>query len=84
MGALEIALVVLVGIWTVIFIIIGIAVVIFLKGIKQALDRINHNLDTADTVAEGVSMPIKAVAGALMGMVGKAAIKQIKKRTNSK
>lgn len=81
MGALEIALVILVTIWTVIFIIIGVAVVIFLKGIKQALDRINHIIETADSMAEGVSGPIKAAAAGLAGIVGKAAINQIKKRS---
>ena len=83
MGALETVLVILILVWTIIFIIVGIAVVIFLKGIKSALDRINHILETADSVAEGVSIPVKAVAGALMGMAGKAAMKQIKKHNRN-
>lgn len=55
MGALEGALVTLVLIWTVIFIILGIAVVVLLIGLKKSLDRVNNILANAEEFTHSVA-----------------------------
>lgn len=60
MSSLDTALVVLVSVWSIIFIIFGLAMIIILVQVKRALEKINHILQTADTVTEGVSIPLNA------------------------
>lgn len=62
MSPLEIALVILVSVWTFIFVIMAIAIVVLLRGLKQALDKINHILETGENMVEGVGAAASGVA----------------------
>lgn len=55
MGALEIALIVLVVVWTLIFVVFGIALIFILRGVKKSLDKINTILDDAHDFTHTVS-----------------------------
>ncbi len=74
MSILEIVLVIMVTVWTVIFIGLGVAFFILLKSIKSSLDRINHILESAEHFTEGVETVgdgVKAAASSLMGLLGR-------------
>lgn len=62
MEPLETALVILVSIWSLIFIMIAIAMIFLLREVKRALDKVNHILETTEEVAEGVGVPLKMAA----------------------
>lgn len=75
MSPLEIALVVLVSIWSLLFIIIAAAMFILLKELKKALDKINNILEDAEHVASGV----KVVASGAASIFGKSRVASVKK-----
>lgn len=81
MSTLEIALVILVSIWSLIFLIIALALLILLRQLKKALDKINNILQTAEDVTEGVKVPLKVAAAlglaTFFGKKGAAAVKKI-------
>jgi uncharacterized protein YoxC len=78
MAPLETALVTLVIIWTLIFVVVAIAMVILLVGLKRALDKINKILDQGEDMARGLGAVGKATAGGLAGLLVKAAGDRLK------
>lgn len=66
MSPLEIALVVLVSIWSLLFIIIAAAMFILLKELKKALDKINNILEDAENVTSGVSAAASGIGKLLV------------------
>lgn len=68
MDPLEAALIILVLLWSLVFLIIGIFLIVVIKRITQALDKINRILQTAENVSEGIGIPLKAAASSLIGM----------------
>ncbi|MBI2011350.1 hypothetical protein HYS91_01145 [Candidatus Daviesbacteria bacterium] len=79
MSALEIALVILISIWSLIFVIIAIALLVFLRQVKLALDRINKILENAEDVAEGVGAPLKMAAAGVAGLLSRFKIPSLKR-----
>lgn len=71
MDPLELALVILVSLWSLIFLILGIALIVIMKQVTQALEKINRILQTAENVSEGVGVPLKVAASSLMGFMRK-------------
>lgn len=71
MAPLEAALVALIIIWSLIFIIVAVALIIILSKVQKALDKINHILDNAEDVAEGVSGPLKTVSSVVANFLKK-------------
>lgn len=78
MTPIETALIVLIIVWSIIFIIFGVAMFIILLGVKKGIDKINSILDDAHTLTSGVSRPIQAATNTLMGLVGKKLKKHFK------
>lgn len=71
MTPLESALVVLVLIWSLIFIIIAFALIIILIQVRRGLEKINKILDNAENVAENVSGPLKTVSSVVANFLKK-------------
>lgn len=70
MSPLELALVILISIWSLIFIIIAIALLVLLREVKQALDKINRILTSAEKFTEGVG-GFRAAANGIIKLLGK-------------
>ena len=77
--AIDQVLIFLVLVWTVIFIVFGIAMVIILVSVKKSLDKINNILSDAEDFTHGVSVTGKAAAGTIMGLLGKLKVHERKK-----
>ena len=71
MTPVEIALVVLVSIWSLIFIIVAVGLIIVLYQVKKAIDKINKILQTAEDMTEGVGTPLKMAAEGLKSWLNK-------------
>lgn len=71
MSPLEIALIVLIAIWSIIFIIIAVALVIFILTIKKALNKASNILDKTEAVANKVDLPSKVVIASIVGFIAK-------------
>lgn len=84
MGPLETALVVLVIIWTLIFVVVAVGMFILLLGLKRALDKINRILDQGEDVAKGIGAVGKAAAGGLAGLLIEKAGNRLKKRSSAR
>lgn len=68
MGILEGALIALVLVWTLIFVILGIALIIILHGVKKSLDTVNTILSDAQDFTHNVAKagsPMRFIASAL-------------------
>jgi uncharacterized protein YoxC len=78
MTPLETALVVLVIIWTIIFALLAVAMVVLLLGLKKALDKINNILSQGEDMARGLGVVGKATAGGLAGILLKTAGDRLK------
>lgn len=79
MSPLEIALIVLVVIWSIIFIIIAIALVMLILTIKKGLAKANDILDKTGAVADKVDLPSKLVMATIVGFVAKNSFGTIRK-----
>lgn len=71
MSILEIALIVLVVIWSIIFIIIAIALVMLILTIRKALVKANDIIDKTHAVADKVDLPSKVVIATIVGFLAK-------------
>jgi len=78
MSPLETALVVLVIIWTIIFALLAVAMVVLLLGLKKALDKINNILTQGEDMARGLGAVGKVTAGGLAGLLVKTAAEKLK------
>lgn len=65
MEALDTALIILVAIWSIIFLVLGIALIIFLRQVKLALDKVNRILQNAEDFTEDVGVPVRAVSATI-------------------
>lgn len=79
MSVLEIALIVLVVIWSIIFLIIGIALVMIFFAIKRAITKANDILDKTEAVADKVDLPSKVVMASIVAFMAKNSFGTIKK-----
>ncbi len=79
MTAIEIALIVLITIWSVIFIVIGIAVLIVFLTVKRALTKVDRLLDRTEEIANKADLPSKLVTASIVGFMAKNGFGTIKK-----
>jgi len=79
MSPLEIALIILVAIWSVIFLIIGIALVMIFLAVKRAIIKANDILDKTEAVADKVDLPSKVVMASIVAFMAKNSFGTIKK-----
>lgn len=79
MSPLEIALIALVTIWSVIFIIIAIALVMLILTIRRGLNKANDILDKTEAVANKVDLPSKVVIASIVAFMAKNSFGGIKK-----
>jgi len=71
MEVLEIVLIVLVVIWSVIFLIIAAALIMVFLAVKRALVKANRILDKTEAVAGKVDFPSKMVIASIVGFMAK-------------
>ncbi len=81
MSGLEVALIILVSVWTVIFIVVAIAVIVIFFAIKKTVDKFYKLLDETEKAAEEVQLPLKLAMAGVAGMVSKNAFEAIRKIT---
>lgn len=79
MSALEIALIILVAIWSVVFLIIGIALVMIFFAVKRAITKANDILDKTEAVADKVDLPSKVVMASIVAFMAKNSFGTIKR-----
>lgn len=79
MGILEGVLVILILIWTIIFVVIGVGVWIIFRGVKKALNRVDHILDITEQKAEAFDLPSKIAVASILGFMSKNSYSVIKK-----
>lgn len=65
MTPLETALVILISIWSLIFVIIAIFLILMIIKVQKMVNKLNHIVETTENVADGVSAPLKMVAAGI-------------------
>ncbi len=78
MSGLETALVILVSIWTIIFVIIAAAILFIFFLVKKAIDKANKILETTEEVAKKVDLPSKVVMASIMAFMAKNSFRNFK------
>lgn len=71
MTPVEIALIILVSIWSFIFVIVAVGLIIILYQVKKAIDKVNKIIQTAENVTEGVGTPLKMAAEGIRSWLNK-------------
>lgn len=71
MEILELFLIILVSVWTVIFIIIAIILLFIFFAVKKALGRANRILEETENVAKRVDLPSKVVIASILAFMTK-------------
>jgi membrane-anchored glycerophosphoryl diester phosphodiesterase (GDPDase) len=71
MSGLEVALIILVTIWSVIFLIIGIALLLVFLAVRKAINKANQILERTEEVANKVDLPSKVVIASIVAFVAK-------------
>ncbi len=84
MSPLEIALVTLVVIWTLMFALLAVAMVVLLLGLKRALDKINNILSQGEEMAHGLGAIGKVTASGIGGLLLKAVGDRVRKNSSKK
>jgi|CXWK01.1.fsa_nt_gi hypothetical protein len=79
MTVLEIALIILVAIWSIIFLIIGAALIMIFIAVKRAIGKANSILDKTEAVAGKVDLPSKVVIASIVGFMAKNSMGTVKK-----
>lgn len=79
MSILEVALIILVVIWSIIFVIIAIALIMVFFAIKKAIGKANDILDKTEAVADKVDLPSKVVMASIVAFMAKNSFGTIKK-----
>ena len=70
---------VLVSLWSLVFIIIAIALVLLLKGINRAMGKLNRILDQGEDMASGLGALSKVASAGVAGLLIKAGASGVKK-----
>lgn len=81
MTILETALVVLVVIWSIIFIIIAVALVYLLKEFKTALDKVHIILERGERAAKEVETTARMTSLGVAGILAKSGTSKLKQIT---
>lgn len=84
MSPLETVLVVLVSLWTIIFIIITIALVVLIFWVKSMLNKVNRILDHGEDVARGIGAMSRSGLTGIGGLLVRAAGDRLKKNIRKK
>ncbi len=71
MTPVETALVTLISIWSIIFVVVGIFLIVLLISVKKALDKVNKILQTTENVTEGVGVPLRIIADKIANFFSK-------------
>ena len=79
MSILEIALIILVVIWSIIFLIIGIALIMIFLAVKRAITKANDILDKTENIANKVDLPSKVVIASIVAFMAKNSFGSIRK-----
>lgn len=79
MSGLEIALILLVSVWTLIFVIIAVMVLIIFLALKKTVTKFNNLLDSTEKAAEEAQLPLKMAMAGIAGMMSKNAYETIRK-----
>lgn len=79
MSGLEVALIILVSVWTLIFIIIAVSLFLIFMAIRHTIKKFNNLLDTTERAAEEVQLPLRLAMAGVAGFMGKNAFGTIKK-----
>ncbi len=79
MSAVEIALIILITIWSIIFIVIGIAVILVFLSIKRAMKKVDTILDKTEELANKADLPSKLITASIVGFMAKNGYGTIKK-----
>ena len=74
MSGLEIALVILIAVWTFIFALIAIALLVIFFSIRRALKKANQILDETEEKARQVDLPSKIVIASILGFMAKNSV----------
>lgn len=78
MSGLETALVILVSIWTIIFVVIAAAILMLFFAVKRAMDKANKILDETEAIASKVDLPSKVVIASILAFMTKNTVGTIK------
>lgn len=78
MNGLEIALIVLITIWSIIFLIIAVAFIMLFFTIKRAMKKANNILDKTEEVAGKIDLPSKVVITSILAFMAKNSVGGIK------
>ena len=79
MSGLEIALILLVSVWTLIFVIIAVMIFIIFLALKKTVTKFNNLLDTTEAAAQEAQLPLKMAMAGIAGMMSKNAFDTIRK-----
>lgn len=78
MSGLETALVILVGVWTIIFALIAVAMLLIFLSIRRAIKKANNLLDKAEAEAAKVDLPSKMIISSILAFVARNSFQSIK------
>ncbi|OGE30913.1 hypothetical protein A2631_04495 [Candidatus Daviesbacteria bacterium RIFCSPHIGHO2_01_FULL_44_29] len=85
MTPIEIFLIIIITIWTLVFIAFGVALVFVLIQLKKALDKVNQMIETAEEVTQDVGNSLKNAASGMAGLVTRNIVTNfVKKIVSSK
>lgn len=83
MTPIEIALIILITIWSIIFIVIGVAVILVFISVRRALKKVDTILDRTEELANKADLPSKLVTASIVGFMAKNGYGTIKKIINT-
>lgn len=78
MNPLEAILIILVSLWTLIFMVVAAAIVLVFLGVKRAVDKANKILEETEDVAKRVDLPSKVVIASILAFLAKNTAGQVK------
>lgn len=79
MSGIEIALIILITIWSIIFIVIGVAVILVILSVRRAMKKVDFILDKTEELANKADIPSKLVTASIMAFMAKNGYGTLKK-----
>ncbi len=79
MSGLELALIILITIWSLIFIAIGVMVLVIFLSIKRAMKKVDTILDKTEELANKADLPSKLVTASIVGFMAKNGLGTVRK-----